>query len=108
MYRNENSAVLVKGARFMPCILTDEENGREYKLNVKEPKLKIYRQFEKLGDDSSFEDVIATASAILSSNKENVTITSEIVENCFTLDEMFQFFDDFSSWITATRNNNPN
>ena len=42
MYKNNTSAVIVKGARFMPCTLTDENSGKTYEINVKEPKLKVY------------------------------------------------------------------
>ena len=108
MYRNNNSAVIVKGARYMPCTLTDESSGKTYKLNVKEPKLKVYRQFEALNDSSEIEDIIVVTAAVLSSNKENIKITSELVEEVFTLDEITQFFEDFTSWIAETRNNDPN
>ena len=57
MYKNNTSAVIVKGARFMPCTLTDENSGKTYEINVKEPKLKVYRQFEALNDESGIEDV---------------------------------------------------
>lgn len=108
MYRSNNSAVIVKGARYMPCTLTDESSEKTYKLNVKEPKLKVYRQFEALNDSSEIEDIIAVTSAVLSSNKENIKITTELVEEVFTLDEITQFFEDFTSWIAETRNNDPN
>ena len=109
MYRsNNNSAVIVKGARYMPCTLTDESSGKTYKLNVKEPKLKVYKQFEALNNSSEIEDIIAVTAAALSSNKENIKITTELVEEVFTLDEITQFFEDFTSWIAETRNNDPN
>lgn len=108
MYKSNTSAVIVKGARFMPCTLTDENSGKTYKINVKEPKLKVYKQFELLGDDSRVEDIITVAALILNSNKEGIKIDADFVEENFTLDEIAQFFDDFSNWISEARKTNPN
>ena len=108
MYKNNTSAVIVKGARFMSCTLTDENSGKTYEINVKEPKLKVYRQFEALNDNSGIDDVIEAAAAILNSNKEGVSINAEFVEDNFTLDEITQFFEDFTNWIANARTRNPN
>lgn len=108
MYKSNTGAVIARGARFMPCTLTDDNSGKTYEINVKEPKLKVYRQFEALNDSSEIEDIIAVTAAVLSSNKENIKITTELVEEVFTLDEITQFFEDFTSWIANTRNNDPN
>lgn len=108
MYISNNAAVIVKGARFMPCTLVDDESGREIKINVKEPKLKVYKQFEALDDSSDISDITAVTAAVLNGNKEGVKITVEFVEDNFTLDEISQFFEDFTSWISSTRNNDPN
>lgn len=108
MYKSNTSAVIVKGARFMPCTLTDENSGKTYEINVKEPKLKVYKQFELLGDDSRVEDIITVAALILNSNKEGIKIDADFVEENFTLDEIAQFFDDFSNWISEARKTNPN
>lgn len=108
MYISENNAVVVRGARFMPCTLSDENSEKTYKINVKEPKLKVYKMFEKLNDDSSVDEIIDAAAAILSSNKENIKITAEFVEENLSLDEVAQLFDDFTNWIKTARTNNPN
>lgn len=108
MYKSNTSAVIVRGARFMPCTLTDENSGKTYEINVKEPKLKVYKQFELLGDDSRVEDIITVAALILNSNKEGIKIDADFVEENFTLDEIAQFFDDFSNWISEARKTNPN
>lgn len=108
MYKSNTSAVIVKGARFMPCTLTDENSGKTYEINVKEPKLKVYKQFELLDDDSRVEDIITVAALILNSNKEGIKIDADFVEENFTLDEIAQFFDDFSNWISEARKTNPN
>lgn len=105
MYKSNNSAVIVKGARFMPCTLIDENSGKTYEINVKEPKLKVYKKFEALDDESGVDDIIEAAAAILNSNKENVEITSDFVEENFTIDEITQFFEDFTNWIAAARSN---
>lgn len=108
MYTSHNNAVIVRGARFMPCTLIDENSGKTYEINVKEPKLKVYKMFEKLNDESSVDEIIDAAAAILNSNKENIRITSEFVEENLSLDEVAQLFDDFTSWIKSARTNNPN
>lgn len=108
MYKSNTSAVIVKGARFMPCTLTDENSGKTYEINVKEPKLKVYKQFELLDDDSRVEDIITVAALVLNSNKEGIKIDADFVEENFTLDEIAQFFDDFSNWISEARKTNPN
>lgn len=108
MYKSNTSAVIVKGARFMPCTLSDENSGKTYEINVKEPKLKVFKQFESLGENSGVEDIIEAAAAILNSNKEGIAITAAFVEENFTLDEITQFFEDFTNWIAAARSNNPN
>lgn len=108
MYKSNSAAHIVKGARFMPCTLIDEESGKEIKLNVKEPKLKVYKQFEDLDDSSDISDITAVTAAVLSGNEKGIKIDAEFVENNFTLDEIAQFFDDFSNWIKTARETNPN
>lgn len=108
MYKSNTSAVIVRGARFMPCTLIDENSGKTYEINVKEPKLKVYKKFEALNDSSAVEDIIDVTAAVLNSNKENIEITAEFVEDNFTLDEIAQFFEDFTSWLSEARNSNPN
>lgn len=108
MYKNDTSAVLVKGARYMPCTLTDEENGREYKINVKEPKLRVYKLFQSIDNSSTTDDIINLASAILSSNAENRKFSPEFVENNLDILEVTQLFEDFAAWISSTRTNDPN
>lgn len=108
MYKSNTSAVIARGARFMPCTLTDDNSGKTYEINVKEPKLKVYKKFEALNDSSAVEDIINVAAAMLNSNKENIEITAEFVEDNFTLDEIAQFFVDFSNWLSEARTSNPN
>lgn len=108
MYKSNTSAVIVRGARFMPCTLTDENSGKTYEINVKEPKLKVYKKFEALNESSEIEDIIDVTAAVLNSNKENIEITAEFVEDNFTLDEIAQFFEDFTNWLSEARNSNPN
>jgi hypothetical protein len=108
MYTNANSAVIGKGARFFACSLTDENSGKTYELNVKEPKLRTYKEFMKIQKTSSLDDIIALVADILKSNKENVDITTEFVENSFTSTEILSFFEDFAAWLSATRSNDPN
>lgn len=108
MYKSNSAAYIVKGTRFMPCTLIDEESGKEIKLNVKEPKLKVYKQFEAIDDSSDISDITAVTAAVLNGNKEGIKIDAEFVENNFTLDEIAQFFDDFSNWIKTARETNPN
>lgn len=105
MYRSNTSAVIVKGARFMPCTLTDENSGKTYEINVKEPKLKVYKKFEAISEETSVEDIIEVAALVLNSNKEGVKINAEFIADNFTLDEIAQFFEDFSNWISEARNN---
>ena len=108
MYKSNTSAVIVRGARFMPCTLTDENSGKTYEINVKEPKLKVYKKFEAIGEDTSVEEIIEVAALVLNSNKEGIKIDAGFVEENFTLDEIAQFFDDFSNWISEARKTNPN
>ena len=108
MYKSNSAAHIVKGARFMPCTLIDENSGKSYEINVKEPKLKVYKKFEALNDSSAVEDIIDVTAAVLNSNKENIEITAEFVEDNFTLDEIAQFFEDFTNWLSEARNSNPN
>lgn len=108
MYKSNASAVVVRGARFMPCTLSDENSGKTYEINIKEPKLKIYKKFESLNESSEIEDIIDVTAAVLNSNKENIEITAEFVEDNFTLDEIAQFFEDFTNWLSEARNSNPN
>lgn len=108
MYKSNSAANIVKGARFMPCTLIDEESGKEIKLNVKEPKLKVYKKFEAIGEETSVEEIIEAAALVLNSNKEGIKIDAGFVEDNFTLDEIAQFFDDFSNWIKTARETNPN
>lgn len=108
MYKSNSAAHIVRGARFMPCTLIDEESGKEIKLNVKEPKLKVYKQFEALDDSSDISDITAVAAAVLSSNEKGIKIDAEFIENNFTLDEIAQFFEDFTNWLSEARNSNPN
>ena len=105
MYRSNTSAVIVKGARFMPCTLTDENSGKTYEINVKEPKLKVYKKFEAISAETDVEDIIEVAALVLNSNKEGIKIDAEFIEDNFTLDEIAQFFEDFSNWISEARNN---
>lgn len=105
MYRSNTSAVIVKGARFMPCTLTDENSGKTFEINVKEPKLKVYKKFEAISTETDVEDIIEVAVLVLNSNKEGIKIDAEFIEDNFTLDEIAQFFEDFSNWISEARNN---
>lgn len=108
MYKSNSAAHIVKGARFMPCTLTDENSGKTYEINVKEPKLKTYKKFEALNESSEIEDIIDVTADVLNGNKENIEITAEFVEDNFTLDEIAQFFEDFTNWLSEARNSNPN
>jgi hypothetical protein len=108
MYKSNTSAVIVRGARFMPCTLTDENSGKTYEINVKEPKLKVYKKFEAIGEETSVEEIIEVAALVLNSNKEGIKIDAGFVEDNFTLDEIAQFFEDFTNWLSDARNTNPN
>ena len=108
MYKSNTSAVIVRGARFMPCTLTDENSGKTYEINVKEPKLKVYKKFEAIGEETSVEEIIEVAALVLNSNKEGIKIDAGFVEDNFTLDEIAQFFEDFTNWISDARKTNPN
>jgi hypothetical protein len=108
MYKSNTSAVIVRGARFMPCTLIDENSGKTYEINVKEPKLKTYKKFEALNESSEIEDIIDVTADVLNGNKENIEIPAEFVEDNFTLDEIAQFFEDFTNWLSKARNSNPN
>lgn len=108
MYKSNTSAVIVRGARFMPCTLTDENSGKTYEINVKEPKLKVYKKFEAIGEDTSVEEIIEVAALVLNSNKEGIKIDAGFVEDNFTLDEIAQFFEDFTNWLSDARKTNPN
>ena len=108
MYKSNTGAVIARGARFMPCTLTDDNSGKTYEINVKEPKLKVYKKFEALNDSDAVEDIINVTAALLNSNKENIEITAEFVEDNFTLAEIAQFFEDFSNWLSEARASNPN
>ena len=108
MYKSNTSAVIVRGARFMPCTLTDENSGKTYEINVKEPKLKVYKKFEAIGEETSVEEIIEVAALVLNSNKEGIKIDARFVEDNFTLDEIAQFFEDFTNWLSDARKTNPN
>jgi hypothetical protein len=108
MYKSNTSAVIVRGARFMPCTLTDENSGKTYEINVKEPKLKVYKKFEAIGEETSVEEIIEVAVLVLNSNKEGIKIDAGFVEDNFTLDEIAQFFEDFTNWLSDARKTNPN
>lgn len=108
MYKSNTSAVIVRGARFMPCTLTDENSGKTYEINVKEPKLKVYKKFEAIGEETSVEEIIEVTVLVLNSNKEGIKIDAEFVEDNFTLDEIAQFFEDFTNWLSDARKTNPN
>lgn len=108
MYKSNTSAVIVRGARFMPCTLIDENSGKTYEINVKEPKLKVYKKFEAIGEETSVEEIIEVAALVLNSNKEGIKIDAEFVEDNFTLDEIAQFFEDFTNWLSDARKTNPN
>lgn len=108
MYKSNSAAYIVKGARFMPCTLIDENSGKTYEINVKEPKLKVYKKFEAIGEETSVEEIIEAAALVLNSNKEGIKIDAEFVEDNFTLDEIAQFFEDFTNWLSDARKTNPN
>lgn len=108
MYKSNTSAVIVRGARFMPCTLTDENSGKTYEINVKEPKLKVYKKFEAIGEETSVEEIIEVAALVLNSNKEGIKIDAGFIEDNFTLDEIAQFFEDFTNWLSNARKTNPN
>lgn len=108
MYKSNTSAVIVRGARFMPCTLTDENSGKTYEINVKEPKLKVYKKFEAIGEETSVEEIIEVAALVLDGNKEGIKIDAGFVEDNFTLDEIAQFFEDFTNWLSDARKTNPN
>lgn len=108
MYKSNTSAVIVRGARFMPCTLIDENSGKTYEINVKEPKLKVYKKFEAIGEETSVEEIIEVAALVLNSNKEGIKIDAGFVEDNFTLDEIAQFFEDFTNWLSDARKTNPN
>ena len=108
MYKSNTSAVIVRGARFMPCTLIDENSGKTYEINIKEPKLKVYKKFEAIGEETSVEEIIEVAALVLNSNKEGIKIDAGFVEDNFTLDEIAQFFEDFTNWLSDARKTNPN
>lgn len=110
-----DSTHIVRGARFMPCSITDEESGKTYNLNIREPKLKVYKKFIEFASkaedeetDNSFDELIELAVLLLKNNKEGIKIDVDFVENTLGIEDVEQLFSDFTTWLTEARTKNPN
>ena len=55
MYKNNTSAVIVKGARFMPCTLTDENSGKTYEIKVIGWQIPLLKKYENITTFSTIE-----------------------------------------------------
>lgn len=109
MYNSEiNSTHIVKGARFFPCSITDEESGQTYEFKVKSPKLKVYKKFMSIGDDSTLDDLINLIVTLLKNNANNIPVTPEFIEDNMDVEDIMDLFDDFATWLSESRKTSPN
>ena len=95
-------------SRFMEITLTDEDNGTEYTVHIKEPKLKVYKMFEALDEASTIDDITAVVSKLVSGNKEGTKFSQEWIEDNMSMEEIGQLFEDFTNWIKQNKTTNPN
>ena len=81
-------------------------------LELEPPKLKILKKIASLSKSQSSgelteDDITSLAEAIalsLSKNKENKTITTELVEDMFDIDEMYDFLTNYFKWVSEIQN----
>lgn len=105
MYSYKNS---IAKQRYMEINLEDEQENKSYNLHIIEPKLKTFRLFEKLDDDSTIDDMLAVLSVIISNNKEHIKFDADYISEIMDMSDCAQFFDDFSEWIANRKSTDPN
>lgn len=98
MFRAENTR---KVSRFWAVDLTEENTGKKIHLNVEDPKLKTFREFEKLDKDTSIEETARLISVILSKNRERRKISEDFILENLDLEDMVNFFQEFAEWIST-------
>lgn len=79
-------------------------------LKLLPPKLKVLRRFEKIKIDdanNSMCEIIDILRSVLNNNDENKNITSEFIEDNFSIDNMVGFLTSYFNWV-AEVNNRPN
>lgn len=93
----------------MACFLNDVWNitfldGK--KLSINPPKIKDrYKLAEFANNENIFKGLIAAATMIINNNKENITYTSEELENLFTEKSLNDFMDKYNKWIDGELKN---
>lgn len=105
MYISNKSPVGSKCSRFWAVTLIEDESEKEIKINVESPKLKTFKKFNALDDNSSIEDIVDILSIILSKNREKKPITSDFLLENLDIEDMTQMISDFSDWLGENQKN---
>ncbi len=90
----------------------DYEMPNGVKLKLEPPKLKTLRKLTALikGQDEGelteeqLDDLITILAMILSKNKSEKLITKEMVEDCFDIDDLYNFFNEYVVWVGEIQN----
>lgn len=90
-----------KVSRFWAVDLVEDATGKKIHLNVEDPKLKTFREFEKLDKDASIEENARLISVILTKNREHRKISVDFVLENFDLEDMVNFFTSFANWVNT-------
>lgn len=77
-------------------------------LHIKPPKLAALRKTEELGDTATVSETSEAVADILTSNRENVKVTSAMVEQWMDSDQLKEFIKEFAAWMKGERDSDPN
>lgn len=77
-------------------------------LHIKPPKLATLRKTEELSDTATVAETSEVVAAIMASNRENVKVTSAMVEQWMDGDQLKEFAGEFISWMKGERESDPN
>ena len=77
-------------------------------LHIKPPKLAALRKLDELDDNATIAETSAAVAGLLTSNRENVKVTPEMVEQWMDHDQLIGLMDAFTAWMKGERENDPN
>ena len=103
--KKSTSPVSARVNRFWAVTLVEDETEKEININVESPKLKTYKKFEEIGDNSSMDDIVSILSLILSKNREKREISKDFLLENLELEEMLDIINDFTDWLNDNQKN---
>lgn len=103
MYISAYEGATVRAGQTWPVRIVSDD-GAELNIDVINPKLKVFKQFQELGENSTVEDISGVLSAILSKNKQKIEVSADYLLDNLDSSDLAQILADFGQWLNEIHN----